>query len=91
VARIIRDYRVGVLAAGPGRQEMEAAWDELQALLQDDDLASRCRRAAEEVFSLASGTAAYAALYADILRDAGVKPGHPSQHDPEKPIPQCAA
>jgi glycosyltransferase involved in cell wall biosynthesis len=67
VARIIRDYRVGVLAAGPGRQEMESAWDDLQALLQDPDLASRCRQAAEEVFSLTSGTAAYATLYSAIL------------------------
>jgi glycosyltransferase involved in cell wall biosynthesis len=67
VARIIRDYRVGVLAAGPGRPEMEAAWDELQALLQDPDLATRCREAAEAVFSLKSGTAAYKALYAAII------------------------
>lgn len=71
VARIIRDYRVGVLASGPGRQEMEAAWDELQLLLQDPELGTRCRRAAEEVFSLTSGTAAYAALYADILGSQG--------------------
>lgn len=69
VARIIRDYRVGVLAAGPGQIEMEAAWDELQALLSDADLPARCRKAAEDVFSLASGTASYAALYEAILAD----------------------
>lgn len=70
VARIIRDYRVGVLVTGPEPQEMEAAWDNLQQLLADPELASRCRRAAEEVFSLESGTAAYARLYSDILASA---------------------
>lgn len=67
VARIIRDYRVGVLAAGPAPAQMEAAWDALQALLADPDFAQRCRRAAEEVFSLTSGTKAYEQLYAAVL------------------------
>lgn len=70
VARIIRDHRVGVIAAGPSAHEMEAAWDELQALLADQDLPARCRKAAEEVFSLEAGTAAYSRLYAAILGDA---------------------
>lgn len=63
VARIIRDYRVGVLAQGPDPQATATAWLELLALLKDPDLASRCRKAAEEVFSLAAGTASYARLY----------------------------
>jgi len=63
VARIIRDYRVGVLAQGPDPQAMATAWSELLALLNDPDLTLRCRKAAEEVFSLAAGTAAYARLY----------------------------
>lgn len=67
VARIIRKYRVGVLATGSSAPKMEAAWDELQELLADPDLASRCRQAAEEVFSLEVGTAAYSSLYAAIL------------------------
>jgi glycosyltransferase involved in cell wall biosynthesis len=67
VARIIRDYRVGVLAAGPSPREMEAAWDDLQRLLSDPDLASRCRKAAEAVFSLEAGTAAYLRLYASVI------------------------
>ncbi len=67
VARIIRDYRVGVLAHGPEPEAMVAAWEELKALLSDPDLPSRCRRAAEEVFSLESGTAAYARLYKQVL------------------------
>lgn len=63
VARIIRDYRVGVLAQGPDPQAMATAWSELLALLKDPDLALRCRKAAEEVFSLEAGTASYARLY----------------------------
>lgn len=63
VARIIRDYRVGVLAQGPDPQAMATAWSDLLALLKDPDLASRCRKAAEEVFSLEAGTASYARLY----------------------------
>jgi len=63
VARIIRDHRVGVLAQGPDPQAMAAAWSELLALLKDPDLASRCRKAAEDVFSLEAGTASYARLY----------------------------
>lgn len=66
VARIIRDYRVGVLAQGPDRQAMATAWSELLALLNDPDLASRCRKAAEEVFSLEAGTASYARLYHEL-------------------------
>lgn len=67
VARIIREYRVGILANGSSADDMEAAWDELQTLLFDPDLPARCRRAAEEVFSLSAGTAAYSSLYAEIL------------------------
>lgn len=81
VAQVIRDYRVGVLVGGPGEDEMDAAWDELQQLLADPDLSRRCREAAEKVFSLEAGTAAYSALYAEILSRqaepsfAGVNPG----------------
>lgn len=69
VAQIIREHRVGVLVSGASEMEMEGAWDELQQLLADPDLAGRCRRAAEEVFSLETGTAAYSALYREILSE----------------------
>lgn len=71
VARIIRDYRVGVLATGSSSEEMESAWDELQSLLSDPELAMRCRNAAEEVFSLESGTATYSGIYASIVGEVG--------------------
>ena len=67
VARIIREYNVGVLAQGPDEEDMERAWSELTMLLTDSNLPTRCRKAAEEVFSLETGTAAYARLYERVL------------------------
>ena len=66
VARIIRDYRVGVLAESSEPKAMEAAWAELLTLLEDPDLPARCRNAAEEVFSLKTGTEAYKRIYARL-------------------------
>jgi len=68
VAAIIRKYDVGVLVDSASKEDMNAAWDKLLALLEDPDLPDRCRRAAEEVFSLASGVSIYRNLYEDILQ-----------------------
>lgn len=70
VARIIRKFRVGVLASGPEPEAMAAAWEALQVLLREPGLADRCRKAAEEIFSLESGTAAYLRLYAKLTDEA---------------------
>lgn len=70
VARVIRDYRVGVLAQGSGPKSMTNAWNELLELLEDPDLSFRCRRTAEEVFSLEAGTAAYVGLYEQLINGA---------------------
>lgn len=67
VEQVIRQHRVGVLAHGDGAAEMDACVAELLALLQDPELASRCRRTAEALFSLESGTDAYRQLYGEIL------------------------
>lgn len=67
VARIISDYRVGVLVTDKEASAMAAALADLDELMQDPDLSQRCRKAAEEVFSLNAGTAAYNLLYRDIL------------------------
>lgn len=67
VARIIHEYRVGVIATGAEPQQMQATWDDLQALMADPNLAARCRQAAEEIFSLETGTASYACLYRDVI------------------------
>lgn len=68
VAKIIREYRVGVLARSAEREDMTAAWEALQELMRDPELGRRCRKAAEDLFSLKTGTAAYAAIYADLIR-----------------------
>ncbi len=67
VEQVIRQHRVGVLAAGPSPDQMDTCVTELYALLEDIDLASRCRRTAEQLFSLESGSSAYRQLYAQIL------------------------
>jgi len=67
VEQVVRQNRVGVLARGSSSEEMNACVAQLLELLQDPQLASRCRRTAEALFSLESGTAAYRQLYAEIL------------------------
>ena len=67
VEHVVSRGRIGVLAHGVGAAEMDACVAELLELLKDSQLASRCRRTAEELFSLEAGTAAYRQLYADIL------------------------
>ncbi|MDB9817221.1 glycosyltransferase [Amylibacter sp.] len=67
VADIIRRYNVGVVVKDGSQAAMIAALYELKALRSDLDLPSRCRKAAEEVFSLQAGTEAYRKLYAKIL------------------------
>jgi len=67
VARIIDQYRVGVLVDSADPAAMSLAWDNLMQLLDDPELPARCRRAAEEMFSLQVGIASYRRLYAEIL------------------------
>lgn len=70
VALIVRQYRVGVLAESAEPEAMARAWDALLALLDDPDLSARCRKAAEDIFSLEAGTAAYARLYRELNNGA---------------------
>jgi glycosyltransferase involved in cell wall biosynthesis len=67
VSRIIRKYRVGVLVDGLSSAQMSAALNSLDILMTDPDLSSRCRAAAEDVFSLKVGTQAYCELYRAVL------------------------
>ena len=67
VARIVREYGVGVLLKSGADADMEAAWDELEVMLSESDLRERCRAAAEKVFSLTGGTDAYRQLYRSLL------------------------
>ena len=78
VADIIRQNNIGVIVKDGSEASMALVLDELGTLRSDPDLPSRCRKAAEEVFSLEAGTKAYGKLYADIL-------GHPAPPRPHQP------
>ncbi len=67
VEQVIKKNCVGVLARGPSNLEMDACVADLFTLLKDPQLAHRCSRTAEKLFSLEAGTSAYRKLYADIL------------------------
>ena len=67
VEEVIRRHRVGVLASGSSDMEMDLCVSHLFELLQDPQLAKRCRRTAEQLFSLDAGTSVYRQLYADII------------------------
>ena len=69
VGEIIRRYRVGVVVQDSSPPAMRRAVSDLAALLQDADLAHRCRAAAEDWFSLESGAARYDTLYRQIAED----------------------
>jgi glycosyltransferase involved in cell wall biosynthesis len=74
VARIITEHRVGVIVKGPGELEMAEAYAQLCELLGDSDLAARCRRTAEALFSLEVGADAYREIYRSILlQERGVR------------------
>lgn len=67
VEHVVKHHRVGVLAAGPSGSAMDHCVSELFDLLKDPLLADRCRKTAEHLFSLDTGTASYHRLYCDIL------------------------
>ena len=67
VEQVISHHRVGVLSTGASSDEMDICVARLLVLLKDPDLSRRCRRTAEKLFSLESGTAAYRKLYEEIL------------------------
>lgn len=67
VARILRHYRVGVVAHYCTDNAMDEAVRNLTELRTDPETPARCRRAAEELYSLSRGIEAYKQLYAEVL------------------------
>ena len=59
----VRSRNLGVVIEQFSRAGFNTALDSLLGLLQDSSLASRCRSAAEEDFSLEEGTESYLELY----------------------------
>jgi glycosyltransferase involved in cell wall biosynthesis len=72
VAEIIRRYNVGVVVVEGAEPAMRRAASELGRLLDDPELPARCRKAAEERFSLEAGVEAYQALYGEIAASQAV-------------------
>lgn len=73
VADIILQFNVGVIVEDASKKGMMAAFDKLRMLRSDPDLPFRCRRAAEEIFSLKAGTEAYCKIYSEILGCSGLR------------------
>ncbi|HKF59634.1 MAG TPA: glycosyltransferase [Blastocatellia bacterium] len=64
---IIRRERVGVIVNDHSDAEYGRALGELQALLKDPELASRCRRAAEEYYALTPACERQFSLYHKVI------------------------
>jgi glycosyltransferase involved in cell wall biosynthesis len=71
VAEIVEGHEVGVVLDGFGEAEMRSGVERMLALLADRDLDRRCRSAAEALFSLESGVAAYDSVYRSMLGAEG--------------------
>jgi glycosyltransferase involved in cell wall biosynthesis len=67
VTQILEQHRVGVIV----RHDDESSWPDaiqrLELLLQDSQLASRCRSTAESLFGLDEGAANYLAIYERLV------------------------
>ena len=67
VERLVEEHRVGTVLAGEDESAFAAAAEAIRQLQADSALPVRCRALAKELFDVAAGTAAYAALYERIL------------------------
>lgn len=68
---IVRSDDVGVVLAGTSDAEFAASFERLTRLLEDPDASARCRRTAQQRFSLAEGARRYAALYDRLIQENG--------------------
>ncbi len=66
VSGIIEKYKVGVVIKDAKPPNYTKAVHELLSLLKDDQLSKRCRKAAEEVFSLDRGVKKYMEIYKQL-------------------------
>ena len=70
VGPILEGRGIGVAVDRFDEASLRAGIARLVALTQEKDIASRCRAAAEELFSLESGVAAYRRIYDELLAGA---------------------
>ncbi len=71
VEQIIRSERVGVIVREHSQAAYREALQELRELLDDEDLASRCRKAAETHYQLDSACQSQVALYHRLTEGVG--------------------
>ncbi|MEA3063190.1 MAG: hypothetical protein QOJ94_2971 [Sphingomonadales bacterium] len=71
VAEIVEGHGVGVVLDGFEEADLRAGVDRMLALLADEELPRRCRAAAEAVFSLDGGVAAFDSVYRAMLSAEG--------------------
>jgi glycosyltransferase involved in cell wall biosynthesis len=64
--KLLEGRRIGICLKDLTDRDLSGSADRLLSLLEEPDLQQRCRRAAEELFSLDSGVAAYAAIYDEL-------------------------
>ncbi len=63
---VLERDRVGVMIRNFGEEEIRVAIEELVKLAGDPEISRRCRRVAEEYFSLASGVGKYDRIYREL-------------------------
>jgi glycosyltransferase involved in cell wall biosynthesis len=71
VAQILTQHRVGVALADTSIEGLAAGIEQLLELLDDPDLSARCRRVAEQLFSLDVGVARYRNIYLGLSDPSG--------------------
>lgn len=67
MAGLIEKYHVGVIIKDDSEQSIQEALSKLDVLLIDPDLPHRCRRAAEDYFSVNAGAKKYRKIYQGLL------------------------
>lgn len=67
VGEIISENKVGVLIENESLDSIETACVSFMKLIREPDIAERCRRTAEQLFSLESGVESYMSIYQNIL------------------------
>ena len=65
---IVRKEGVGIVLPELTREAFQASRWDVEALLHDPDIATRCRVAAAEYFDIDRGVTKYRTLYAGLLR-----------------------
>jgi glycosyltransferase involved in cell wall biosynthesis len=67
VAKILKENNVGILIDNDNSLAIGNSVDSISRLLKDDTLSLRCRKVAENIFSLSDGSKKFKSIYKGIL------------------------